>query len=183
MMGEDIKRFKLREEKHTVAEIELMAWSPTMDLLALANVNGEVLVNRLSWQRVWSLSPPSEGEKICGLAWRPDGKVIAVGYSSGVVRICDVEKGDLVYVGSVRGSVTSLEWVEQSEHMNQGPEHYAEDNSSDYLPVSQQLTSLYSESSVTKDQSLNLLIVGTDLCEVNIFSLWSIPHLCHRFVL
>lgn len=41
-MGDDIKRFKLREEKHTVAEIELMAWSPTMDLLALANVNGEV---------------------------------------------------------------------------------------------------------------------------------------------
>lgn len=42
IMGDDIKRFKLREEKHTVAEIELMAWSPTMDLLALANVNGEV---------------------------------------------------------------------------------------------------------------------------------------------
>lgn len=68
--------------------------------------------------------------------------VIAVGYSSGVVRICDVEKGDLVYVGSVKGSVTSLEWLEQSEHMTQGPDHYAEDNSSDYLPVSQQLNSL-----------------------------------------
>lgn len=41
-MSEDMRKFKLREEKHAVVEIELMAWSPTMDLLALANINGEV---------------------------------------------------------------------------------------------------------------------------------------------
>lgn len=34
----------------------------------------KVLVNRLSWQRVWSLSPPADGNRVRGLAWRPDGK-------------------------------------------------------------------------------------------------------------
>lgn len=68
--------------------------------------------------------------------------MIAVGYSSGLVRLCDVEKGDLVYVDSVRGSVTSLEWLEQSKDVNRDRERYADDNSADYLPVSQQLNSL-----------------------------------------
>ncbi|CAL1530744.1 unnamed protein product [Lymnaea stagnalis] len=190
-MAEEPKRFKLREEKHVVAEIEIMAWSPTMDLLALANVNGEVLVNRLSWQRVWSLAPPTERDNVGGLAWRPDGKVIAVGYKSGVFRICDVEKGDLVYVGSVKGGVTSLEWMEQSRQMSEGNVHYTEDNSDKYLPTAQQMNSLYSENTLSKDHSgleayerfraltaqkeLNLLIVGTNLNEVNLFSYGAFP--------
>ncbi|XP_059150543.1 anaphase-promoting complex subunit 4-like isoform X2 [Physella acuta] len=190
-MSEEPKRFKLREEKHVVAEIEIMAWSPTMDLLALANVNGDVLVNRLSWQRVWSLPPPTEGDKVGGFAWRPDGKVIAVGYKSGVLRICDVEKGDLVYVGSVKGGVTCIEWQEQSRHMCEKPERYAEDNSASYLPTAHQLNSLYSDNNLSKDQSgleayerfrsltaqreLNMLMVGTSLSEVNLFSYGAFP--------
>ena len=42
-MGEEIKKFKLREEKHVVTEVECMSWSPSMDLLAFGNKNGEVL--------------------------------------------------------------------------------------------------------------------------------------------
>uniref|UniRef100_A0A2C9KKK8 Anaphase-promoting complex subunit 4 n=1 Tax=Biomphalaria glabrata TaxID=6526 RepID=A0A2C9KKK8_BIOGL len=190
-MSEEIKKFKLRDEKHVVAEIEIMAWSPTMDLLALANVNGEVFVNRLSWQRVWSLAPPSDGDRAGGLAWRPDGKVIAVGYKSGVIRICDVEKGDLVYVGLVKGGVTYLEWMQQSKHMCEGPDLYVEDNTSKYLPTAQQVHSLYTDNSLSKDHStleaherfrsltsqkeLNLFIVGTDINEVNLFSYGAFP--------
>lgn len=68
--------------------------------------------------------------------------VIAVGYKSGVIRICDVEKGDLVYVGLVKGGVTYLEWMQQSKHMCEGPDLYVEDNTSKYLPTAQQVHSL-----------------------------------------
>ncbi|XP_012940593.1 anaphase-promoting complex subunit 4 [Aplysia californica] len=190
-MAEEIKKFKLREEKHVMTEVEYMAWSPSMDLLALGNKNGEVIVNRLSWQRVWSLSAPSEGDKVGGLAWRPDGKVIAVGYKSGIIRVCDVEKGDQVYIAAVKGAVTNVVWLEQSKQLSEGEEHYAEDNSENYLPSAKQQQTLYSERNVSKEQSgleayerfryltsqkeLNLLIVGSDASEVSIFSYGAFP--------
>lgn len=43
---------------------------------------GEVALHRLTWQKVWTLPPPSEGTYVKGMAWRPDGKVIAVAYSN-----------------------------------------------------------------------------------------------------
>lgn len=45
-------------------------------------ITGEVTLHRLSWQRVWTLAPPSEDVSVKGIAWRPDGQVIAVGYSN-----------------------------------------------------------------------------------------------------
>lgn len=47
--------------------------------------SGEVTLHRLSWQRVWTLSPPVEDVTVNGIAWRPDGQVIAIGYSNGIV--------------------------------------------------------------------------------------------------
>ncbi len=35
--------FRQVEEKHVATEVQSMLWSPRMDLLALANVQGEVL--------------------------------------------------------------------------------------------------------------------------------------------
>lgn len=40
-------------------------------------------MHRLNWQRAWILAPPSEDVKVDGIAWRPDGKVIAIAYSIG----------------------------------------------------------------------------------------------------
>lgn len=34
--------FRQVDEKHVSAEVECMAWSPKMDLIAVANVQGEV---------------------------------------------------------------------------------------------------------------------------------------------
>eukprot|EP00057_Strongylocentrotus_purpuratus_P017065 XP_011671539.1 PREDICTED: anaphase-promoting complex subunit 4-like [Strongylocentrotus purpuratus] len=70
--------FRQLEERNLSVEVTLMQWSPKMDLIALANENGEVLLQRLTWQRqpIWTLSPPSEdeGKEVRALAWRPDGK-------------------------------------------------------------------------------------------------------------
>ncbi|MPC51484.1 Anaphase-promoting complex subunit 4 [Portunus trituberculatus] len=70
------------EERHVANEIIKCVWSPKMDLVAIANIKGQVAMHRLSWQRVWVISAPGEGIKVTGLAWRPDSKILAVGYST-----------------------------------------------------------------------------------------------------
>jgi hypothetical protein len=85
-------RYKQRLEKSTGGEVVLMEWSPTMDLLAIVlsdhsvrkrfafDVNlknltdciMKVVLNRLSWQRVWVISPSSA--PVTAVAWRPDGR-------------------------------------------------------------------------------------------------------------
>lgn len=44
---------------------------------------GEVALHRLNWTKAWSLNPPKEALTIKAMAWRPDGKIIAIAYSSG----------------------------------------------------------------------------------------------------
>lgn len=88
-------RYKQRLEKSSGGEAVLMEWSPTMDLLAIAlsdhSVSStlilltvhlllssccclvvKVVLNRLSWQRVWMIGP--ESAAATAMAWRPDGR-------------------------------------------------------------------------------------------------------------
>lgn len=37
-------------------------------------------MHRLTWQRVWLLPPPSPDQIVRHIAWRPDGRVIAIAY-------------------------------------------------------------------------------------------------------
>ncbi|KAG8329158.1 hypothetical protein J6590_093351 [Homalodisca vitripennis] len=68
------------EERHVAIKVDLMVWSNKMDLLALSNSKGEIALHRLTWQRVWLLPPPTPDMVVRKLAWRPDGRVIAVAY-------------------------------------------------------------------------------------------------------
>ncbi|ROT73122.1 Anaphase-promoting complex subunit 4 [Penaeus vannamei] len=70
------------EERHVATEIIKCVWSPKMDLVAIANSQAQVSMHRLYWQRVWIINSPGENVKVKGLAWRPDSKVLAIGYSS-----------------------------------------------------------------------------------------------------
>ncbi|XP_075972879.1 anaphase-promoting complex subunit 4 [Anticarsia gemmatalis] len=81
-------------ERHVAYKVDLMVWSNRLDLLALSNFKGEVQVHRLQWQKVWNLAPPKENVTVSAMAWRPDGKALAIGYSSGVVYIIDIEDKD-----------------------------------------------------------------------------------------
>ena len=38
----DVCSFRQVDEKHVSAEVDLMEWSPKMDLIAVANIQGEV---------------------------------------------------------------------------------------------------------------------------------------------
>ncbi|GFO37877.1 anaphase-promoting complex subunit 4 [Plakobranchus ocellatus] len=197
-MSEEVKRFKLREEKHVASEIVLMVWSPTMDLIALANANGEVVVNRLSWQRVWLLPAYDERQKhikVSALTWRPDGKILAIGYTNGTFRLCEVEKGEIIREETeVQEHIMSLSWLEQSRNMCEGLQTYPEDNSSSFLPHAEQQNSLYSDNPSPKSQTpgheiqeifknlaakkeLGLLLVGTNSSKVHMYA-YGVFHLC-----
>ena len=64
----DACAFRLHDEKHVSAEVERMVWSPKMDLLAVATVQGEVnstsyegpsLANQNIWLEVREATPHS----------------------------------------------------------------------------------------------------------------------------
>ena len=53
----------------------LVAYCPTMDLVALATEDGQVHVFRLNGQRVFAASYEGEPGNIKGLKWKPNGKL------------------------------------------------------------------------------------------------------------
>lgn len=89
--------FRQVNEKHLQTQIIRIVWSPRMDLLALATCHAQVLLYRLSWQRVWIHQPSKDSLQVVGLVWRPDGLVLAIGYSNGTVQLLDVETANIVH--------------------------------------------------------------------------------------
>eukprot|EP00741_Cyanophora_paradoxa_P023696 tig00021612_g22890.t1 len=72
-------------------EPPVMAWCPTMDLIAMSlPATRNVVVHRLSWQRLFVIQHKAD---VCAISWRPDGRALAVGLSSGMVYVYDVENG------------------------------------------------------------------------------------------
>ncbi|XP_066986916.1 anaphase-promoting complex subunit 4 [Macrobrachium rosenbergii] len=171
------------EERHVANEITKCIWSPKMDLVAIANVQGQVAMHRLSWQRVWLISSRGENIKVTGLAWRPDSKILAVGYSSGEVVLVDIEDSNPVHNLNVNAEVTSLTWAQHISKDDTKDETLCEDNSEVYLPPLASLTKTYSPNTIEdrdegwqdghllKDQtSLTLLTVATADASVYIYA-------------
>ncbi|XP_045626150.1 anaphase-promoting complex subunit 4 [Procambarus clarkii] len=171
------------EERHVATEITRCVWSPKMDLVAVANVQGQVAMHRLSWQRVWVISSPGENVKVTGLAWRPDSKVLAVGYSTGEVILVDIEDSSLVHKLNANAEVTALNWAVHVPEEASKKETLFEDSSEMFLPPLPSLSKTYTGSSgedreegwhegcLLRDQtSLTLLTVATAAASVYIYA-------------
>lgn len=172
--------FRQVNERHVSAEVELMLWSPRLDLIALALAQGDVALHRLSWKRVWLRAPPGGKEhatSVLSLAWRPDGKLLAIGYNTGTIILCNVENADIVHTLSLSSAITCLCWstdgctVEGAEH---GSSIY-QDFSAVFLPNLPSLNKSYGCVSAAKSveestddckmikgqEDFNILVVGT----------------------
>ena len=72
-------------------------------------------MHRLTWQRVWLLPTPEEGEEICNIAWRPDGKLIAVLYEkSKCLCMVDIENKNIVHkiqLKSEQSQTSCMTWL------------------------------------------------------------------------
>nr|CAI5818291.1 unnamed protein product [Callosobruchus analis] len=47
------------------------------------------------------------------MAWRPDGKVLAIAYSCGRVQLVGVENKKILNVQEVKGNITCISWVQE----------------------------------------------------------------------
>ena len=175
--------FRQLEDKPCSSEIFQMKWSPKMDLLALVTREGDVWLNRLSWKRVWSV-PVSEDRAVC-LAWRPDGKLLAVGYESGNVKLFDIENAECIHTCSIDHKVVFMDWIEEEKLKSNGENEYGEafyeERAGVYLPVLPQLPktggALFSKESTqthstdpkrlrSLGEELSVLVVGDDIGQV-----------------
>lgn len=42
-------------------------------------IAGEVIVQRLNLQVLWTQPAPFDDAKVCGIGWRPDERILAIG--------------------------------------------------------------------------------------------------------
>ncbi|XP_078451171.1 anaphase-promoting complex subunit 4 isoform X1 [Lampetra fluviatilis] len=158
--------FRQVAEKQLPAEILHMCWSPKRDLIGLASRSGEVLLHRLSnCQKVWGLPPnDSTGSEVTALAWRPDGKVLAVSYGDTErLVLCDVEKAEILHTCGALHRVTCMHWVQVKQESS--PEfNLFEDDHTVYLSKLPALPKSEENSDIQRllgDSRLNILVLGS----------------------
>lgn len=154
------------EERQLPAEVTTMLWSPKMDLLAISNVKGEVVLHRLTWQRVWLLSPQDESDTVVHLAWRPDGKLLAVCYEiSKLLCLVDVETKNIIHKTKLptNESTVCVKWLSLSEYENLSMNNKTNEPTGDYLPSLPSLIRSYSAEPERKEflsHTLDMLFIG-----------------------
>ncbi|CAG8510932.1 488_t:CDS:10 [Ambispora gerdemannii] len=113
--------YRLLNQHGVKEQIKLYTICPTMDLIAACSVSGEVWVARwfVALEKIWTLPTQRyNAEKVEALAWRPDGKVLAIGYSSGVVRLFNVDTNEMIHELSQRSAPSPSSPLSQSTSNN-----------------------------------------------------------------
>ncbi|XP_062535829.1 anaphase-promoting complex subunit 4 isoform X2 [Armigeres subalbatus] len=163
--------------KNVGYRVDILQWSEKMDLLAIGNDKGEVILHRLKWQKVWQLSPPEEGLRVRGIAWRPLDKVMAIAYSNGTIILINIENKEEIYNFNIKSDISCMSLTENDKEIPvNDTSGDAINNYTTFLPS---LPSLNSLTSTTKSceyntlkfysrQILNLLIIGTTNGHVNL---------------
>ncbi|XP_011702235.1 PREDICTED: anaphase-promoting complex subunit 4 [Wasmannia auropunctata] len=156
------------EERQLPAEVTTMLWSPKMDLLAVSNVKGEVVLHRLTWQKVWLLSPQDESDVTAHLAWRPDGKLLAVCYEiSKLLCLVDVETKNIIHKVKLPTNELTVyvKWLSLSNTEHEGSLTNDKTNkpTGEYLPPLPSLIRSYSAEPERKEflsHILDMLFIG-----------------------
>ncbi|ELR09255.1 hypothetical protein GMDG_03825 [Pseudogymnoascus destructans 20631-21] len=105
---------------YSPANPDLLAYSPSMELLAVGGADHNVLIYRLNGQRVFSLSQKVKDVvlELQKLVWKPNGQLIAIAWSGGTVRLIGAESNKTVHQITVSEEgdteVTCLAWTSYS---------------------------------------------------------------------
>ncbi|KAH9305044.1 hypothetical protein KI387_009448, partial [Taxus chinensis] len=111
--------FNLFQDKLVPSQVEKAEWHPDKDLLAMITEEGKVVLHRLNWDKLWTISPEQRVTSIC---WRPDGKVLAIGHIDGTISLHDAENGKMLRSNKPHSAdIVSLSWAEEVEIVSVEP--------------------------------------------------------------
>lgn len=140
-----------------------------MDLLATVFCNGALTCCRLlSQQQVWHKQ--AEG-RIEGIAWRPDGRVLAIGAYNEKTReytctLHDVENGQEINSIKVDEPITSVSWFQLAPS---DEEKEKEDMSK--LKKVKDHSDTFSHQLAHNQTQLNILLISTKDCKISFYAL------------
>ncbi|XP_065091153.1 anaphase-promoting complex subunit 4 [Ochlerotatus camptorhynchus] len=163
--------------KNVGYRVDILKWSDKMDLLAIGNDKGEVILHRLKWQKVWQLPAPEEGLRVRGIAWRPLEKVMAIAYSNGTVLLINIENKEEIYSFNIKSDISCMNWTENVKEISANDTSGdAINNHTTFLPPLPSLNSLsstakscdYNSLKFYSKQILNLLIIGSSSGHVHL---------------
>ncbi|XP_017851773.1 anaphase-promoting complex subunit 4 isoform X2 [Drosophila busckii] len=87
---------KLLGARNMSCTVERMEWNNKMDLIAYGTEKGEVIIQRLNWQKIVTFPTPGEDVRVRSLSWQMDETLLAVGYSNGKVALLDAESETII---------------------------------------------------------------------------------------
>ncbi|XP_049535676.1 anaphase-promoting complex subunit 4 [Anopheles darlingi] len=176
---------KQTSNKNIGGRVDVLRWSEEMDLLAIGTEKGEVILQRLKWQKVWQLLPPEEGLKVRGIAWRPGENLIAIGYSNGTILQLDIETKDVVHSFSVQSDISCMNWTDNGESDETANHTWnsIHQNHATFLPTLPVLSTLcsstkpasYNPMDFCRKHILNVLLVGTVTGQLHLSALGMLP--------
>lgn len=135
-------------------------------------IPGEVTLHRLTWQRVWLLSPQEESDTVVNLTWRPDGKLLAVCYeTSKLVCLVDIENKNIIHKTkmTLHNAITCMMWLPLTSMENGATLNNAKTNmqpTGEYLPPLPSLNRSFGQEPERKEflsQNLDILFVSLDV--------------------
>lgn len=74
-------------------------------------------MRRLSWCKIWKIGKKGDDVKVTSVVWKPDGTILAIGYSSGDVVLVEVETGKIIHSYNPNNqAITALTWVSDAKN-------------------------------------------------------------------
>lgn len=169
---------KLIESKTSTNEIVFVEWNPGMDMLATLFDNQAIACCRLlSLQKVWSKQPEL---KIISVAWRPDGRVIALAChdektNTSRCLLNEVESGEEIHVIETSKPISCIGWFQYEEAMST---RLDDKNLNDLGLFSCKADKIgdhrnepFSHKLALDQKQLNILVIATDDGKVDLYSL------------
>ncbi|KAL8838983.1 MAG: hypothetical protein Q9170_001913 [Blastenia crenularia] len=88
--GEPMLRMLAEKHMQSTINPRLLAYCPTMDLLALSTTDEQVHVFRINGQRVFGVAKRDPATKVTDIKWKPDGKTISCLYLTRHVQLIEM---------------------------------------------------------------------------------------------
>ncbi|XP_017871547.1 PREDICTED: anaphase-promoting complex subunit 4 isoform X2 [Drosophila arizonae] len=135
---------KLLGARNMSCIVERMEWNNKMDLIAYGTEKGEVVIQRLNWQKIVTFPTPGEDVRVRSLSWQMDETLLAVGYSNGKVALLDAES-ETIISGLIYEDDIKKVYFSKAINCKEGLDSYtcnAKDKHKRYLPKLPPLTNI-----------------------------------------